>query len=168
MCFNQAKQGFTLIELLVVVLIIGILAAVALPQYQVAVAKARFTSMMPAVHAIVLAQESYYLANGTYALTQANQLDISDISGCTTSATDTITCANFKIDVFNGGVTNGSVQASMGNLQLHEGLAHVGDIRGEKECWAKKTDTVANKVCRSLSNGTSTAEDGDFKRYKMQ
>ena len=69
------KQAFTLIELLVVVLIIGILAAVALPQYQKAVEKSKATQAITMLKSLGQAQMAYHLANGTSA-EKFEELDI--------------------------------------------------------------------------------------------
>ncbi len=70
------NNGFTLIELLVVVLIIGILAAIALPQYQKAVVKSEGMNMLNLLKTLSLSYEHYVLTNGTNP-SIPSQLDIS-------------------------------------------------------------------------------------------
>ena len=73
---SKNKNGFSLLELLVVILIIGILAAVALPQYQLAVFKARFAALMDVTNAIYQAEERYYMIWDKYT-SDLSQLDMS-------------------------------------------------------------------------------------------
>jgi len=60
------QAGFTLIELLVVVLIIGILAAIAVPQYFKVVEKGKFAESMQWINSLKGAQERYLAKNGFY------------------------------------------------------------------------------------------------------
>ena len=68
------RGGFTLIEVLVVVLIIGILAAIALPQYKMAVLKTKLARAKQTVSDMRKAYEMYYLVNGVYP-TKFSELD---------------------------------------------------------------------------------------------
>ena len=70
-----SNSAFTLVELLVVVLIIGILAAIALPQYQKSVAKARLANLLVVGRELHEAQERYYLEHGSYT-TNIDKMDV--------------------------------------------------------------------------------------------
>lgn len=69
------NKGFTLIEFLVAVLIIGILAAIAYPQYQKALDKSRYTQVMILMEKMWQAEKIHKLANGNY-ITRLPDLDI--------------------------------------------------------------------------------------------
>jgi len=60
------QRGFTLIELLIVVVIIGILAAVAIPKFSSTKGKAYLATMRSDLKNFASAQESYYYDNGVY------------------------------------------------------------------------------------------------------
>ena len=156
------KNGFTLIELLVVVLIISILAAVALPQYQKAVERSRAVQAIAAVKTIGDAQELYYLANGEYA-SSLEDLDI-EIPGenCSYNGLPRKCMGYFDVGPRGIGstvivaVSNRFTAQPTGNNSSLRLLAHYSLLRFAKDaniyCKAEsKGDPF--KICQSLSGG---------------
>ncbi|MGB2579005.1 prepilin-type N-terminal cleavage/methylation domain-containing protein [Elusimicrobium simillimum] len=148
------KKGFTLIELLVVVLIIGILAAIALPQYTKAVEKSRSAEMFLTNKTVYDAMQRYLLANGNPSsrVLLRDVLDIDLTGGTWDTDGGEYTTKNFT---YNGSCTSDGCQMDTlrrrGNDVLY-GTAYMysGDI---KNCATFNTD-AGRAVCKSATDYT--------------
>ena len=63
---SQTRRGFTLIELLIVVVVIGILAALAIPRFQSTKGKAYYAGMRSDLHNLTTAEEAYFYDHSAY------------------------------------------------------------------------------------------------------
>ena len=163
-CFCS-KAAFTLIELLVVVLIIGILAAVAFPQYQKAVEKSRVTEAISIMSSVAQAMNVWVLENGypdqaVFFLGEGAPGELSiDVLQCVPGAT----CeSNFFHYWANCEVTGCEVDASRrenGTETYWLSMYREPNGEWEKECWAEASDRTA--PCCSLTAQGWIAMDAD-------
>lgn len=171
-CVLSLSKGFTLLELLVVVLIIGILASIALPKYQLAVDKAEFAKQQTVVHSLKAAYENYLLTNNT-TTSNFNNLSISLGEGFSTSdvrASYTYTCkSNADMHCCITKQTE-AVEASVYCMKkdysfgyLEEILTKEGKYSTRKECFANCSISSCGvdgqksrqyKLCKAVSSQT--------------
>lgn len=157
---KRKVSGFTLIELLVVVLIIGILAAIALPQYEKAVEKSRLSTAMPLLRHIKDAQEVYYMTNGVYA-TNAEELGVD------------FTCPDDFICGISQDAESGGREDKVDFRRKDKGysLVYSYDRRsnvlpGKLYCAAKTDDEKAMGICKSFGQLASTSSG--YSRFLIQ
>lgn len=90
---KKQSDGFTLIELMIVLIIVGVLAAVALPAYQDYVRKARRADAMALLLDLQLTQEKYRANNVRYAST------LSDMGVTSTYVTNQVSSSYYTINI---------------------------------------------------------------------
>ena len=156
--YYKNKRGFTLIELLVVVLIIGILAAVAVPQYQKAVERARAAEVVQLISSLQKAAEVWILEHpgqDGYFLCKdcTDQLDI-DVS-CQ-YRDDEDDCRIKKYAALKAEITDDGASSVYSyydcNMGTDEGCATIAALRDTNGTWTHKCG-YANDPGKALCEG---------------
>ena len=159
---SEKNAAFTLIELLVVVLIIGILAAVAVPQYQTAVRKTKYMSVLPLARSIVDAERQYYMANGVYTL-DFDDLNIalpSQFSG-TGAVQDDREGTNFIL----ASNANGQGARVQFDAVAGDDIFMIWLFSGELRCYVSKGKE--NNLCLALGGRLNEGDFGNFDVYNL-
>ena len=107
----QNRKGFTLIELLIVVVIIGILAAIAIPKFANTKEKAVLAGMKSDLRNLVTAQEAFFSDQQTYATGMAATQGATTVAFVPTNATLKGTITKCGIYVGSGTAPNAAVKA---------------------------------------------------------
>jgi type II secretion system protein G len=156
-------NGFTLIELLVVVLIIGILAAVALPQYQKAVDKTSAMQAVSVMKSIVNAQNLYKLATGAFA-TDINDLDVTIPGEMSTYGAPSVKTAHFEFVMHFPSSSLAHLQANNANKGYY--IIYYWTLNRLK-CMASKTNERGNKICKNFNPVSVTCPESGYNCYDI-
>jgi len=102
---TKNKKGFTLVELMVVIVIVGILAAVAIPKFLDASNKAKASEFPTQLTAVYTGEMAYNAENGSYVATFAGLTSAASVDITSSSKWFTYTLASSAVNSFTGTAT---------------------------------------------------------------